>query len=99
MWIDEAGRGSWAGPVVSAAVILKNYVTLFFKRLKNFKFKKKKEIFEDLKKRSIIGIGFSSIVEMKFNILQTTFSPMRGYGLIKRISDLLLFDTNMVPPK
>ena len=26
--IDEAGRGSWAGPVVSAAVILKNYPNL-----------------------------------------------------------------------
>ena len=26
--IDEAGRGSWAGPVVSAAVILKNYPDL-----------------------------------------------------------------------
>ena len=99
--IDEAGRGSWAGPVVSAAVILKNYTDLSsLKDSKILSSKKRKEIFEDLKKRSIIGVGFSSIVEIeKFNILQATFFSMRrAIVSLKEYPDLLLFDGNMVPP-
>ena len=49
--VDEAGRGSWAGPVVSAAVILKNYPNA--KELKDSKILNKKdryEIFDKLKK-------------------------------------------------
>ena len=60
--VDEAGRGSWAGPVVSAAVILKNYPNP--KELKDSKTLNKRErieIFNKLKKNSIIGVGFSSV--------------------------------------
>ena len=51
--VDEAGRGSWAGPVVSAAVILKNYPNA--KELKDSKILNKKdryEIFDKLKNRT-----------------------------------------------
>ena len=62
--------------------------------------RKRKEIFEELKKKSTIGIGFSSIVEIeKFNILQATFFSMRrAIVSLKEFPDLLLFDGNMVPP-
>ena len=54
--IDEAGRGSWAGPVVSAAVILKNYPDLnHLNDSKILTSKKRKEIFEKLKKHSIFA--------------------------------------------
>ena len=52
--VDEAGRGSWAGPVVSAAVILKNYPNT--KELKDSKILNKKdrnEIFNKLKKNQL----------------------------------------------
>ena len=62
--------------------------------------KKRKEIFEKLKKNSIIGVGFSSILEIeKFNILQATFFSMRrAVDSLKQFPDLLLFDGNIVPP-
>ena len=62
--------------------------------------RKRKEIFEKLKKHSIIGVGFSSILEIeKFNILQATFFSMRrAVDSLKQFPDLLLFDGNMVPP-
>ena len=50
--VDEAGRGSWAGPVVSAAVILKNYPNAI--ELKDSKILNKRErieIFNKLKKK------------------------------------------------
>ena len=89
--MDEAGRGSWAGPVVSAAVILKNYPNA--KELKDSKIlnkKDKKEIFDKLKNNSIIGVGFSSVEEIeKFNILQATFlSMIRAINSLAIISAL-----------
>ena len=100
--VDEAGRGSWAGPVVSAAVILKNYPNT--KELKDSKILNKKdrnEIFNKLKKNSIIGVGFSSVKEIeKFNILQATFLSMRrAINSLTVTPDLLLVDGNRVPSK
>ena len=99
---DEAGRGSWAGPVVSAAVILKNYPNP--KELKDSKILNKRErieIFNKLKKNSIIGVGFSSVQEIeRFNILKATFLSMsRAINSLTITPDLLLIDGNRVPPK
>ena len=100
--VDEAGRGSWAGPVVSAAVILKNYPNA--KELKDSKILNKRErieIFNKLKKNSIIGVGFSSVQEIeRFNILKATFLSMsRAINSLTLTPDLLLIDGNRVPPK
>ena len=100
--VDEAGRGSWAGPVVSAAVILKNYPNP--KELKDSKILNKRErieIFNKLKKNSIIGVGFSSVQEIeRFNILNATFLSMsRAINSLTITPDLLLIDGNRVPPK
>ena len=88
--------------MVSAAVILKNYSnTNNLKDSKILSANKRIEIFEQLKKSSIIGVGFSSIEEIeKYNILQATFLSMkRAINSLKEIPDLLLIDGNMVPPK
>ena len=100
--VDEAGRGSWAGPVVSAAVILKNYSGVDnLADSKTLSAKKRNEIFENLKKNTIIGVGFSSVQEItKLNILQATFLSMtRAINALSEIPDLLLIDGNIVPPK
>ena len=100
--VDEAGRGSWAGPVVSAAVILKNYSDVDnLADSKTLSSKKRSEIFEHLKKNTIIGIGFSSVQEItKLNILHATFLSMtRAVNALSEIPDLLLIDGNIVPPK
>ena len=100
--VDEAGRGSWAGPVVSAAVILKNYPNAEeLKDSKTLNKKDRNEIFDKLKNNSIIGVGFSSVKEIeKFNILQATFLSMkRAVNSLTTTPDLLLIDGNMVPPK
>ena len=60
--VDEVGRGCLAGPVVSAAVILKKGV-----RLKNLKDSKKLtyeqriKISKDIKNNSLFSIGVASV--------------------------------------
>ena len=82
--------------------ILKNYSNT--EELKDSKILNKKdrnEIFNKLKKKSIIGVGFSSVEEIeKFNILQATFLSMkRAINSLTKTPDLLLIDGNRVPPK
>ena len=63
--------------------------------------KKREKIFQELKKFSIIGVGFSSVEEItKYNILQATFlSMIRAVNSLSKKPELLLIDGNMVPPK
>ena len=58
--VDEVGRGCLAGPVVSAAVILKKDVQI--KNLKDSKklaFKQRIEISKDIKNNSLFSIGIA----------------------------------------
>ena len=51
--IDEVGRGCLAGPVVSAAVILKDGIQLnLLKDSKKISFKKREEISDHIKRNS-----------------------------------------------
>ena len=51
--VDEVGRGCLAGPVISAAVILKKGIDLkLLKDSKKISFKKREEISEHIKKNS-----------------------------------------------
>ncbi len=78
--LDEVGRGSLAGPVVAAAVILP--VNLFIPNIKDSKKltpKKRIEIYpEILKKAKGVGIGIvgADIID-KINIAQATFLAMK----------------------
>ena len=68
--VDEVGRGCLAGPVVSAAVILKKDVQI--KNLKDSKkltFEQRIEVSKDIKKNSFFSIGVASVKEIeKLNI-------------------------------
>ena len=70
--VDEVGRGCLAGPVVSAAVILKKGINLkLLKDSKKISFKKREEISEHIKKNSYYALGIASVEEiLNLNILQ-----------------------------
>jgi ribonuclease HII len=99
--LDEVGRGSLAGPVVAAAVILP--VNLFIPNIKDSKKltpKKRIEIYpEILKKAKGVGIGIvgADVID-KINIAQATFLAMkRAIKNLKNEPDGLLVDGFEIP--
>ena len=98
--VDEVGRGCLAGPVVSAAVILKKGINLkLLKDSKKVTFKKRKEISNHIKSNSIYAIGLASVDEiLDLNILQASLLSMkRAVEKLPVKPDLTLIDGNFVP--
>ena len=98
--IDEAGRGSWAGPVVAAAVILP--VDCKLNGLNDSKKLSKvtrNKLFRKITSNFDFGIGFSSSKEIdKINILEATFLAMhRAIKNLKELPDYALIDGNQYP--
>ena len=98
--VDEVGRGCLAGPVVSAAVILKKGVLI--KNLKDSKkltFEQRIEVSNDIKKNSYFSIGVASVKEIeKLNILQASLLSMKRAILsLSRKPDLILVDGIFAP--
>ena len=98
--VDEVGRGCIAGPVVSAAVILKKSINLkLLKDSKKISFKQREKISEHIKNNSYYAIGVSSVEEIfKLNILQASLLSMKR--AIKKLSitpELTLIDGNFAP--
>ena len=77
--VDEVGRGCLAGPVVSAAVILKENINLkLLKDSKKISFKKRIEIAEHIKLNSTYAIGLATVEEiLNLNILQAALLSMK----------------------
>ena len=77
--VDEVGRGCLAGPVVSAAVILKKTVNIkLLKDSKKISFKKRIEIAEHIKLHSTYAIGVATVDEiLRLNILQAALLSMK----------------------
>ena len=77
--VDEVGRGCLAGPVVSAAVILKETINLkLLKDSKKISFKKRLEIAEHIKLNSTYAIGVATVEEiLNLNILQAALLSMK----------------------
>ena len=77
--VDEVGRGCLAGPVVSAAVILKKGIDLkLLKDSKKITFKNREKISEHIKNNSYYSIGVASVNEiLNLNILQASLLSMR----------------------
>ncbi len=99
--VDEVGRGCLAGPVVSAAVILKKGIDLnLLKDSKKISFKKREEISEHIKKNSFYSIGIASVEEiLNLNILQASLLSMsRAIEKLKIKPGLTLIDGNFAPP-
>ena len=98
--IDEAGRGSWAGPVVSSAVILPpDFVLDGLNDSKILPKFQREKLFIELNKVAIIGIGFSSAIEIcEYNILQASLMSMkRAFNRLTVFPDLALIDGIHVP--
>ena len=98
--VDEVGRGCLAGPVVSAAVILKKGIDLKLLRdSKKISFKKREEISEHIKKNSCYAIGIASVEEiLNLNILQASLLSMsRAIEKLKIKPGLTLIDGNFAP--
>ena len=98
--VDEVGRGCLAGPVVSAAVILKKGVDLkLLKDSKKISFKRRGEISEHIKNNSYFAIGVASVEEiLNLNILQASLLSMKR--AIEKLSvkpSLTLIDGNFAP--
>ncbi len=98
--IDEVGRGCLAGPVVSAAVILKEGINLdLLKDSKKISFKKRFEVSEHIKSHSYYSIGLASVEEiLDLNILQASLLSMkRALEQLAVKPDLVLIDGNFAP--
>jgi ribonuclease HII len=98
--VDEVGRGCLAGPVVSAAVILKENINLkLLKDSKKISFKKRIEIAEHIKLNSTYAIGLASVEEiLNLNILQAALLSMkRAVDKLSIKPELVLIDGNFAP--
>lgn len=98
--VDEVGRGCLAGPVVSAAVILKKTVNIkLLKDSKKISFKKRIEIAEHIKLHSTYAIGMASVDEIfKLNILQAALLSMkRAIDKLSIYPELVLIDGTFAP--
>ena len=93
--VDEVGRGCLAGPVVSAAVILKDNIDLeLIKDSKKINFNKRLKLSEYIKQNSFFAIGTASVDEiLKLNILQASLLSMKRavHNLTKK-PKLILID-------
>ena len=98
--VDEVGRGCLAGPVVSAAVVLKKSINLnLLKDSKKISFNKRKEISEHIKKNSYYALGIASVEEiLNLNILQASLLSMkRAIEKLEIKPGLTLIDGNFAP--
>ena len=98
--VDEVGRGCLAGPVVSAAVVLKKGINLgLLKDSKKIAFKKREKISEHIKENSYFAIGIASVKEiLKLNILQASLLSMkRALNQLTIKPDITLIDGNFAP--
>ena len=98
--VDEVGRGCLAGPVVSAAVILKNGINLKILRdSKKISFKKRQEISDHIRMYSHFAIGIASVEEIfSLNILQASLLSMkRAIQLLPIKPKKILIDGNFAP--
>ncbi len=77
--VDEVGRGSLAGPVFAAAVILNSNINKKnIKDSKKIPFKKRIVLSEYIKKNSIFAVGRASVQEInKINILNASLLSMK----------------------
>ena len=77
--VDEAGRGPLAGPVVAAAVKIKEHHDFFndINDSKKLSEKKRELLFDKIITNCEVGIGIATVEEIdKYNILNATFIAM-----------------------
>jgi ribonuclease HII len=98
--VDEAGRGPWAGPVVAAAVILRDVVPPGLDDSKKLSAARREGLFAALQASdALIGVGEASVAEIDaLNILQATHLAMtRAVSALGAAPSLVLVDGNRLP--
>ena len=98
--IDEAGRGPWAGPVVSAAVILnEKNIPDGLNDSKKLSEKKRLSLYSSIYNFHSVCVGISSIEEIdSMNVLQATFLSMkRAVEDLNPQPEYILVDGNLDP--
>jgi len=98
--VDEAGRGPWAGPVYSAAVILNdNNIPEGINDSKKLSEKKRNSIYLEIISNHIYGVGIADVDEIdKLNILGATLLSMeRAVNNLSTNPDFVLIDGNHEP--
>jgi ribonuclease HII len=100
--VDEVGRGPWAGPVVTAAVILDfAKIPQDLADSKKLTPKKREKIYEDVMQNACVGFGEASVEEIDaLNIRQATLLAMwRAVEALPKRADYVVIDGRDVPPK
>lgn len=99
--VDEAGRGALAGPVICAAVILRNDVHIDnLTDSKKLSYAKRKQLSKEIKQKCLCwSIGTGSVEEIdRLNILKTTMLGMkRAIESLSIAPDHVLVDGNQLP--
>ncbi len=98
--VDEVGRGTLAGPVVAAAVILDyNNIPEGIKDSKKIAKRKREQICKDILSSSITSIGFATSGEIdKINILKASLLAMkRAIEDLKKKPNIVLIDGIYTP--
>ncbi len=98
--VDEVGRGPWAGPVVTAAVIPgKNFDCNGIQDSKKLSPQKREDLAERIRQQADVSIGSASVSEIDdLNILQATFLAMRrAVEGLSQSPGLVLVDGNKAP--
>ncbi len=92
--VDEAGRGPWAGPVVAACVIIPKSINLSLKESKSVSQHAREKLYEEIKKKTIWGIGMTSNQEIdRLNIVKATeLAIKRALENMPQKPDFLLID-------
>ena len=99
--IDEVGRGSFAGPVYAAAVILpRGEEILYLNDSKKLSEKKREELYDVITEKAVaVGIGYRDNLRIdEINILEATYEAMQdAVKNLKVRPDLLLNDAVIIP--
>ncbi len=93
--MDEAGRGSWAGPVVAAAVILpRNFRLPGLTDSKLLSAKQREDLYLKITKKYDFGVGVVSHDQIdKYGLLHSTFLAFEmALNSIKTKPDKILID-------
>lgn len=99
--VDEAGRGPWAGPVVTAAVILDyDRLPVGLNDSKKLTQARREALFDDIMRSAHVGIASASPKTIdRVNIRNATLSAMvRAVGALHRTPKMVLVDGRDVPP-
>lgn len=99
--VDEVGRGPFAGPVVTAAVILpKEYIGLYINDSKQLSEEKREVLYDEIMEQALaVGIGMVHNDEIdEINILNATRKAMAiAVGELKIQPEQVLVDAVTIP--